>query len=224
MTDDKTALASFAGVTRLFPLPSLVLLPGVVQGLHIFEARYRQLMVDTLAGDMLFSLVLLRPGWEHDYDARPPIETVACLGRVAWHERRADGRFDLRLRSLLRVRILHEIETDRLYRTARAELLPDVVPTDLSRLSELRRQLAEAVLPRFAEGTARQQLRELFGGDMPLGHVCDVLTYALPLPLEMKQRLLAEPRVERRADTLTMSLGTSFPPAARKFPADFSDN
>ena len=79
MNDDKTALEAFAGVTRLFPLPSLVLLPGVVQGLHVFEPRYRQLMADTLTGDMLFSLVLLKPGWENDYDARPPIG--AGIGR-----------------------------------------------------------------------------------------------------------------------------------------------
>ena len=224
MNDDKTALDSFAGMTRLFPLPSLVLLPGVVQGLRIFEPRYRQLMADTLAGDMMLSLVLLKPGWEPDYDGRPPIESVACLGRVAWHERLTDGQFNLRLRSLSRVRILHELDTDRLYRTARVELLPDVVSSDLGRLSDLRRQLAEAVLPRFTEGTASQQLRELFGGDMPLGHVCDVLTYALPLPLEMKQLLLAEARVERRADTLTLALGTSMASAPRKFPAEFSEN
>lgn len=223
MNDDKTALDSFAGVTRLFPLPSLVLLPGVVQGLHVFEARYRQLMADTLAGDMLFSLVLLKAGWEPDYDGRPAIETVACLGRVAWHERLDDGRFNLRLRSLSRVRLLGEIQTDKMYRLAHAELLPDVVPAELSRLTELRRELAEAVLPRFADAAASQQLRDLFGGDMPLGHVCDVLTYALPFPLELKQRLLAEPRVERRAVTLAQALGT--PSAApRRFPADFSEN
>jgi uncharacterized protein len=224
VNDDKTALESFAGVTRLFPLPSLVLLPGVVQGLHVFEPRYRQLMADTLAGDMLFSLVLLKPGWEPDYDGSPAIERVACLGRVAWHERLTDGRFNLRLRSLARVRILHELETDRMYRTARAELIPDVVPADLSCLSDLRRRLADAVLPRFTEGTASQQLQELFAGDMPLGHVCDVLTYALPLPLEMKQLLLAEARVERRADTLAQALGMSGLAAPRKFPADFSEN
>ena len=84
--------------------------------------------------------------------------------------------------------------TDQLYRLARAELVPDVVPADLARLNGLRRGLSEAVLPRFAEdGPARQQLQELFQGDTSLGHVCDVLAFALPLPLEMKQALLAEP-------------------------------
>ena len=41
MSDDQTTLAGFAGVARLFPLPNLVFFPFVVQGLHIFEPRYR---------------------------------------------------------------------------------------------------------------------------------------------------------------------------------------
>lgn len=181
-------------------------------------------MADTLAGDMLFSLVLLKPGWEPAYDDRPPIESVACLGRVAWHEQLPDGRFNLRLRSLSRVRLLHEVETDKPYRLARAELLPDEAPAELPRLTALRRDLAGVVLPRFTDAQAGRQLRDLFDGDMPLGQVCDVLTYALPFPLELKQRLLAEPRVERRAITLTQALGNPTLHAPRKFPADFSDN
>ena len=61
MTDDQAALANFKGVARLFPLPNLVLFPQVVQGLHVFEPRYRQLMADALADDKLISLVLLQP-------------------------------------------------------------------------------------------------------------------------------------------------------------------
>ena len=71
MTDDRAALDSFDGVARLFPLPNLVLFPQVVQGLHVFEPRYRQLMADALAGDGLVTLVLLKPGWEEEYDETP---------------------------------------------------------------------------------------------------------------------------------------------------------
>ena len=53
MNDDQHALANFAGTARLFPLPNLVLFPHVVQPLHVFEPRYRQLTADALAGDRL---------------------------------------------------------------------------------------------------------------------------------------------------------------------------
>src|SRR5205807_10370493 len=39
----------------IFPLP-IVLFPGAPQPLHIFEPRYRQLLVDCLAGDRRFGI------------------------------------------------------------------------------------------------------------------------------------------------------------------------
>lgn len=225
MTDDQAALANFNGTARLFPLPNLVLFPQVVQGLHIFEPRYRQLMADALAGDKLIALVLLQPGWEEEYEGRPAVEPVGCLGRIGWHEKLPDGRYNLRLRGMSRVRVLEETPTDRLYRVARVQLVPDVAPAELPRLTELRHQLADAVLPRFAsDGPAHQQLEELFTGDMPLGHVCDVLAYALPLPLEMKQALLAEPHADLRAELIAQALLVSAARADRKFPPNFSSN
>jgi hypothetical protein len=92
-------------------------------------------------------------------------------------------------------------------------------------LAQLRRDLAAAVLPRFADGSpARQQLQELFDGDLPLGPVCDILAYALPLPTELKQALLAEPRTDRRADTIADALRVSAARADRPFPPPFSAN
>src|SRR4051794_5768632 len=41
MNEDQAALSGFSGLARLFPLPNLVLFPHVVQGLHVFEPRYR---------------------------------------------------------------------------------------------------------------------------------------------------------------------------------------
>ena len=82
MADDLSPLSGFCGKVRLFPLPNLVLFPEVMQPLHIFEPRYRQMTADALAGDRLIALGLLRPGWEADYDGKPAIYPVACLGRV----------------------------------------------------------------------------------------------------------------------------------------------
>ena len=225
MTEDESALANFSGQVRLFPLPNVVLFPHVIQGLHIFEPRYRQMMADALASDGLITLVLLKPGWDEETEAPPEIETVGCLGRIGWHEKLPDGRYNLRLRGLGRVQLLEEQPSDRLYRSARAELMPDIVPMDLPRLTEQRQKLAAAVLARFPQtGQAHQQLQELFQGEMPLGHVCDVLSYALPLGMEVKQSLLAEPHVDLRAELMIQAM--HIPPglANRKFPPEFSVN
>ena len=45
----------------LFPLPNVVLFPGVFLPLHVFEPRYRELVADALMGDRLIGMVLLKP-------------------------------------------------------------------------------------------------------------------------------------------------------------------
>ena len=221
---NEDALRDFSGTARLFPLPNLVLFPGVIQGLHVFEPRYRQMTADALGADGLIAIVMLKAD-EDEMTDRPAIESVACLGEIVWHERLPDGRYNLRLRGVSRARIVEEVETDKLYRSARVELIRDESPSDLARLTQLRRDLAAAVLPRFADDSpARQQLQELFDGDMPLGHVCDILSYALPLPVEAKQALLAEPHVDRRAASIADALRVSAARADRPFPPAFSTN
>src|SRR4051812_14777924 len=118
MSDDTSPLADFGGTVRLFPLPNLVLFPQVGQPLHIFEPRYRRLTADALAGDRLIAMALLRPGWESDYEGRPAIHPVACVGKVVADQRLDDGRYNLLLRGLARARVLAEGQTDRPYRSA----------------------------------------------------------------------------------------------------------
>jgi Lon protease-like protein len=218
------ALSDFSGIARLFPLPNLVLFPHVIQGLHIFEPRYRQMTNDAITGDGFIAIVMLRPNAEEVADC-PPIESVACLGQIIWHETLPGGKYNLRVRGASRVRIVEEVPTEKLYRSARVELLPDAGPSDLAMLTQLRRELAAAVLPRFSEDSpARRQLQELFDGDTPLGGVCDILAYALPLPVELKQSLLAEQRIDRRAASITETLRISAARADRPFPPPFSSN
>ena len=44
------SLRNFTGVAPLFPLPSGLLLPQLVQPLHIFEERYRAMTAAALEG------------------------------------------------------------------------------------------------------------------------------------------------------------------------------
>ena len=57
----------------IFPLPNVVLFPGVFLPLHIFEPRYREMVADALSSDRMIGMVLLRPGWQHEYEGRPPV-------------------------------------------------------------------------------------------------------------------------------------------------------
>src|SRR5262249_32122121 len=123
MNDELPSLGQFDGVARLFPLPNLVFFPYVIQPLHLFEPRYRRLTADALAGNRLLALVLLKDGWEEDYEGRPTIEPVACLGRIVADQLLEDGRYNLLVRGMRRIRIRKEIETGKAYRSAEVEML-----------------------------------------------------------------------------------------------------
>src|SRR5947207_13675245 len=182
MNDDAQALSKFAGQARLFPLPNMVLFPHVVQPLHVFEPRYRQMTADALAGDRLIAITLLQPGWEDQYEGRPAVHPVGCLGRVVADQLLPDGRYNLLLRGISRLKLLDEIPDERPYRSARAELLSDGPLPSLAEAKRLRAELAEQVLPRFAtSGPAKEQLRELFNGELPLGALGEILSFALAL-------------------------------------------
>jgi uncharacterized protein len=232
MNEDQSAINDFSGRARLFPLPGLVFFPHAVQPLHIFEHRYRQMSADALAGDRLIALVLLKPGWEETYDERPRVYPVACLGRVIGDHMLPDGRYNLVLRGLARVRILEEPPTDQPFRSANVEVLRDVVPDDVEELMALRTALADLILPRITAEPTRKQLRDLFQGELPLGNLCDVLAFALPLPPEAKQELLETLPVTERARELMEAFravvaGAAKPTgtaATRRFPPDFSAN
>ena len=138
----------------LFPLPTAVLFPNVFLPLHIFEPRYRQMVADALAGDRMIGMVLLRAGWQNEYEGRPSIYPIGCSGVITHVETLADGRYNLVLRGLDRFRVVSE-DHSRPYRRAEIELLGDatVAPTHKTRLHEHRLRL-EALIAQDAERAA----------------------------------------------------------------------
>jgi len=224
MSEESAALENFGGVVRLFPLPNLVMFPQVVQPLHIFEPRYRQLMADALDGDRLIAMALLCPGWEDDSDRTPPVEPVVCVGRIHQEERLPDGRWNLLLHGVCRAWICEEVATDRLYRTARVELLSDVPVPQEGQEGALRRDLGQRAEALFADAQTRRQVRELVRGPLSLGGLCDVFAFALPLDLEVKQQLLALTSVEARARLLLERIAAPKQGPRRPFPPEFSAN
>jgi Lon protease-like protein len=128
----------------LFPLPNVVLFPGVYLPLHIFEPRYRAMVVDALDGDRLIGMVLLRPGFEEDYEGRPPVFDVGCAGVITHHERLQDGRFNIVLQGTERFRIKDEDHTGP-YRIGHVESLAERVSTQPLEVRSIRQRLESLV-------------------------------------------------------------------------------
>ena len=129
----------------IFPLPSVVLFPNVFLPLHIFEPRYRTMVNEALAGDRIIGMVLLRPGYEADYEGRPPVFAVGCAGVITHSETLPDGRSNIVLRGLEKFRIAEE-DQSRPYRLAQIEVLPEITPEPDKPVLRQKRQRLEAVL------------------------------------------------------------------------------
>ncbi len=130
----------------LFPLPEVVLFPGVSRPLLVFEPRYREMVADALEGDRIIGTVLLRPGFEKDYEGRPPIYDVGCAGTIEDFELFPDGRYAILLRGLTTFRILGE-DRRKPYRLARVDAIPEQLKDeDLAALSTLRQRLAQLLV------------------------------------------------------------------------------
>ena len=219
----------FSGMVRLFPLPNLVMFPHVVQSLHVFEPRYRELLEDALEHDQLVTMALLRPGWEQDYEQRPPVFPVACIGRVVTQTRLEDGRYNILLLGIQRACIIRELPPQTAFRQAEVRLLEDRYPaSDKGKGNMLRRELLRCFrqfLPKSVLG--QQPVQHLFGDQLSLGTLTDIMSYTVQLDLPSKQQLLSEWHVESRARKLLRLLRSNLGEQAQltvPFPPDFSPN
>jgi Lon protease-like protein len=130
----------------LFPLPETTLFPGVSRPLLIFEPRYRAMIADALKGDRIVGMVRLRPGFEKDYEGRPPIYAVGCAGRIEQYEQLPDGRYVIVLQGLTAFRVLAE-DQRKPYRLGRVEVVPDQLQEqERLTLSSLRNRLASLLV------------------------------------------------------------------------------
>ncbi|KAF5180137.1 ATP-dependent protease La (LON) domain protein [Thalictrum thalictroides] len=86
----------------LFPLP-LVLFPGAILPLQIFEFRYRMMMHTLLQSDLRFGIIYT--------DTSTGTADVGCVGEVIKHERLVDDRFFLICKGQERFRVTNLVRT-----------------------------------------------------------------------------------------------------------------
>jgi ATP-dependent Lon protease len=191
----------------VFPLPKLVLFPSTLLPLHIFEARYRDMLTDALAGEQrLIAVAQLKPGWESLYEGRPAIYDVAGVGRIAQHVKNPDGTYDIVLEALARVH-LDELEPGGLlYRRARATRLEERAPeggvssSEVSALLSIATRVA-SVVKRALPGFVMQAEQD----DSP-AVLSDRIADQFVLDPAARQDLLETLDIGRRIRSLTLQL------------------
>jgi uncharacterized protein len=190
----------------LFPLPAVVLFPDVLLPLHVFEPRYRSLVADALAGDRRLGMVLLKSGWELDYEGRPPIFPVGCSAVIVHAVHLEDGRSNIVLQGLERFRIVSE-DHARPYRRAVIEPMPDPPLDEAARrtLTGARANLLGLLDLSSERGAAMSPHPSL--ASMPDADLVHTVAQHSPLEPIEKQAVLEREGLCARAEVLIQLVG-----------------
>ena len=189
----------------IFPLPDVTFFPHTLLPLHVFEARYRAMVMDSLARDRRLAVVKLKPGFEASYAGKRAAHAVAGAGEIVSWERLATGRYNILVKGEWRVRIESERPSDTLYRIVTARRLDDVAPTTdvaaaIARIREACGRLLRALdRPSDLLDTA------LAEGQQP-GAIADRIAAAVVPDANLRQELLETLDVTRRLDRLGLAL------------------
>lgn len=105
----------------LFPLPEVVLFPGIPLPLHIFEFRYRILMHTILQSDRRFGVLMVDP-------VEGKVANIGCCAELVYHESTPDDRLYIKTVGQQRFRVLDYVR-EKPYYVGLVEWIEDQ-PTD----------------------------------------------------------------------------------------------
>jgi Lon protease-like protein len=187
----------------IFPLPNVTLFPGALLPLHVFEPRYRELTREVLAGRKVMAVARLKPGFESQYEERPPVFEICGVGYVEDHAERPDGRFDIALRGIARARIVEELPPRRAFRQVRAELVQELSPEPalIAAWQQKLGALWTLLAPHLPDSV--RDLKALTRGADDASAYSDRLAAALVADPEVSLQLLAEADPAERLRLLT---------------------
>ncbi|WP_333839015.1 LON peptidase substrate-binding domain-containing protein [Novosphingobium sp.] len=177
----------------IFPLSGALLFPGLQLPLHIFEPRYRAMVLDALARDRRIAMIQPQSPAEG-----APLFQVGCLGKIDDVEALDDGRYNLLLTGISRFRVLRELEVKTAFRQVEAELIADDLDAALSaveRASFEREARAFADAQGYAvdwDSVARLDDQSLING----------VSQIAPFDVAAKQALLEAPDIATRCELL----------------------
>ena len=192
--------------TPLFPLPDVVFFPKTLLPLHVYEPRYRALASEALEQDRIICTALLKPGWESDYYGSPEVYPVGCVGKIVQHQKLPDGRYNITLDGITKVRIESSVRLTpyRLVRVSPVEddstwALGENAAEEAAELVRLFQQVHEGQAPSIL-------LAEMFGQNMTPESILNTVALHLNAEPEVKEQLLEMDSLDLRYQTLVQIL------------------
>jgi Lon protease-like protein len=212
----------------LFPLCT-VLLPGASLPLHIFEPRYRQLIVDLINGkvpDRAFGTIAVRSGWDTDVTRVDQMAEFGCSAVLREARKLPDGRFNIVTRGERRFRLLDVDASSAPYLVASVEWIPDEEMAEdvTSAMPEL---MATAHLAhrRYCSAAWHREDWVELGNDTEPATLANLMAADCLLPASDRQQLLEELCPAKRLQLVRRMLNreTGILRKLRAIPAGLSD-
>ena len=191
------ALDKLSGIRHLpiFPLP-LVLLPGELVPLHIFEPRYRKMLTDVMADQKLFGITLFEA---EGVVERPPIGSVGCAAEVREVEMLRDARSNILTIGVSRYSLDEYVEAGEPYLVGDVHFFedePDASPELEALADEVFDVFERIAKAAFRIGGSRGQFPEIQRTDPEA--LSFLITAAFNFDNEKKYRLLEMTSTSRR--------------------------
>ncbi len=192
----------------LFPL-NVVLFPGIVMPLHVFEDRYRSLVRDLIAlppdSAREFGVVAIKVGYVVGERGVHTIQRTGCAALVTEVTANPDGTFEIMVIGRRRFHV-ERLDPSHAYLRAEVEWLPDSAggqtPSDAARAAASARQLFE----RYREIVSEIRGDDVLEGETPSDPVDLSYTLAAALVLNLQER---QSLLEARDVVTRLRLGTS---------------
>lgn len=201
--DRRAALRKAVTALKVFPLHGVAVLPGTPAPFHIFEPRYKALVGDALEGDRILAVPSLF-GKSDAHALRPPLKAICGAGIIEAEERFPDGRYDIVVRGLARVRLVEELPQGKLYREFRAEILEEKLPRGgaaaLEGELEALRQIVYELSTKLPKESGAPQLAEAVAQMKNPSSIVDLVAAAAVSDPGTRQEVLEQLDVAKRLE------------------------
>ncbi len=189
-------------IVPLFPLPNTVLFPKTPVPLFIFEEKYKTMVREVLAGSGEIVIALMREGLEFRQTGISAVHSIACLGKIESHEELEDGKYNIVVVGLRRVRLIRIVENSP-YRLVEVEILEDMESSTDSGAITRRQNHLSGLFSKFTELAAgvQPQAMELMP-QLDFESLVNMVAMTLNLAIEQKQALLEIDAPSQRCDML----------------------
>ena len=189
-------------IVPLFPLPNAVLFPKTPMPLYIFEERYRKMVREVVKGNGELVIALMREGLEFKQTGISAVHSVACLGKIETCEELKDGKYNIVVVGVKRVRLVRIVRNSP-YRLVEVEVLEDAAYSPHSEENIQRQNQLGELFSQFTDLAAgvEPQTMELMP-ELDFESLVNMVAMTLNLSMDQKQALLEIDDLPLRCDML----------------------